>query len=271
MSRQGDFGYGAFGGSRNQFSEDGGSEFASIVKQVSDGIFKINNSVSQLEKSVRQIGTPDDSLAVRDRIQNTLVGTKTVVTKTTVNLSNLKKISTTASKPQRLQCDRLANDFSETVKRYGEVQKKIMAKMRSCPTLPKPNIPEEYSDENSSLMADNRRQEQHAQLQQQEAIIDFDNAIIEEREERIRQIEGAMLDVNEIFRDLSAIVSEQGEMIDSIEANVDHADTNVESGNEQLITASKYQKKARKKMCCIFIILIVVAGILALILYLSLK
>ncbi|XP_033117505.1 syntaxin-12-like isoform X2 [Anneissia japonica] len=270
MSRQGEFGYGALGGNRNQFRDDGGNEFSSVVKQVSDGIFKINNSVSQLEKAVRQIGTPEDSMTVRDRIQNTLQSTKSIVTITTRNLSQLKQLAYTATRPERLQCERLTNDLQETVKRYGEVQKKVMAKMKSCPTVPKPHIPEDYSNEHSSLIADNQRQEQFSQLQQHEAVIDFDNALIEDREERIRQIEGAMLDVNEIFRDLSAMVSEQGEMIDSIEANVDRADTNIESGNEQLVTASRYQKKARKKMCCIFVILIVVFGILGLILYITL-
>lgn len=39
------------------------------------------------------------------------------------------------------------------------------------------------------LMEDARRQEMQAQLQQQEAVIDYDSALFEEREEQIRQIE----------------------------------------------------------------------------------
>ncbi len=39
------------------------------------------------------------------------------------------------------------------------------------------------------LMEDARRQEVQAQLQQQEAVIDYDSALFEEREEQIRQIE----------------------------------------------------------------------------------
>ena len=38
-------------------------------------------------------------------------------------------------------------------------------------------------------MEDARRQEVQAQLQQQEAVIDYDSALFEEREEQIRQIE----------------------------------------------------------------------------------
>ena len=38
-------------------------------------------------------------------------------------------------------------------------------------------------------MEDARRQEMQAQLQQQEAVIDYDSALFEEREEQIRQIE----------------------------------------------------------------------------------
>ncbi len=53
--------------------------------------------------------------------------------------------------------------------------------------------------------------------------MDTDLALLQEREERIRQLESDILDVNEIFRDLGQLVHEQGETIDTIEANVEQA------------------------------------------------
>ncbi len=45
----------------------------------------------------------------------------------------------------------------------------------------------------------------------------------------------------------------------------------VESGNEQLVSASRYQRKARKKMCILAIVLVIAAGVIALIIYVSVK
>ena len=49
------------------------------------------------------------------------------------------------------------------------------------------------------------------------------------------------MDVNTIFKDLATMVHEQGEMVDSIEANVESAQMRVEEGTIQLALASKYQ------------------------------
>ncbi|KAH9518851.1 Syntaxin-16 [Bulinus truncatus] len=70
-----------------------------------------------------------------------------------------------------------------------------------------------------------------------------------------------ILDVNEIFRELGALVHTQGEVLDTIDSNVERAYTNVESGRDQLIKAAEYQRKSRKKMCCLIVILLVVAVI----------
>ena len=48
-------------------------------------------------------------------------------------------------------------------------------------------------------------------------------------------------DVNQIFKDLATMVHEQGEVIDSIEANVESAQVNVSQGNVELTSARQYQ------------------------------
>jgi len=54
-------------------------------------------------------------------------------------------------------------------------------------------------------------------------------------------LQGDILDVNEIFRDLGAMIHDQGEQIDTIEANVEKACTDVEQGAGQLQQAAIYQ------------------------------
>ncbi|MEE6523538.1 hypothetical protein FKM82_022490, partial [Ascaphus truei] len=80
-----------------------------------------------------------------------------------------------------------------------------------------------------------------------------------------------ILDVNQIFKDLAVMIHDQGEMIDSIEANVESAEVHVERGTEQLQSASYYQKKSRKKICILMLALAIAAGILGIIIWISVK
>jgi hypothetical protein len=73
---------------------------------------------------------------------------------------------------------------------------------------------EDEDDEDSEkhpLMAN-----QHQQLQQMRVLdneIEYNEAIIQEREEDLRQIERSIMEVNEIFRDLGTLVNEQQYML----------------------------------------------------------
>merc|ERR1712071_563830 len=98
-----------------------------------------------------------------------------------------------------------------------------------------------------------------SQMQIQEEEVDVQ--ALAERERAIRQLESDIVDVNTIFKELATMVHEQGEMIDSIEANVESSQMRVEEGTSQLATASSYQSKIRRRKCIIAIILAVVATI----------
>lgn len=54
-----------------------------------------------------------------------------------------------------------------------------------------------------------------------------------------------IVDVNTIFKELATMVHEQGDLIDSIEANVESAQMRVEEGTSQLAQASAYQVNNR--------------------------
>jgi syntaxin 7 len=54
-------------------------------------------------------------------------------------------------------------------------------------------------------------------------------------------------DVNQIFKELGALVHEQGEVIDSIESNVERTNDFVSQGGQQLREASTYKNKLRRK------------------------
>merc|ERR1712066_588976 len=76
---------------------------------------------------------------------------------------------------------------------------------------------------------------------------EYDMEHLQERQRQINQLESDILDVNTIFKDLATLVHEQGEVIDSIEANVESTHVRVQEGTEQLRQAETYKMKKRKR------------------------
>jgi len=95
--------------------------------------------------------------------------------------------------------------------------------------------------------------------------------LIRDREEGIQSIEKSVVEVNEIFKDLNSLVVAQGEMVDSIEANIVTAADRVEVGTDNLVAARKSQNKATRKTIVIVIVLVAILVALILIIYFSSK
>ena len=89
-------------------------------------------------------------------------------------------------------------------------------------------------------------------------------ADIRERHEAVRQLEGSLLDLHQVFLDMAVLVDAQGEMLDSIEAQVGRARDHVESGVTHLVEAKRSQKRTRRLMCCALMTLIVIAVVIVL-------
>lgn len=85
---------------------------------------------------------------------------------------------------------------------------------------------------------------------------------LRERERAIRQLESDIVDVNTIFKDLATLVHEQGEMVDSIEQNVESTHIRVHEGTEHLRQAEMYKTKSRKKKFILAIIGIIILAII---------
>lgn len=111
-------------------------------------------------------------------------------------------------------------------------------------------------------------QRQQLQVQQQQLAsqsdVDFQEALIIEREAEIRNIEQSVGELNELFRDVAHIVHEQGGQLDLISENVENVTNDTRGANVELRSASRYQKNARSKMCCLLIILAVILAIIVL-------
>ncbi|CAF0911984.1 unnamed protein product [Rotaria sordida] len=78
---------------------------------------------------------------------------------------------------------------------------------------------------------------------------------IEARHLDIIKLENTIKELYNMFQDLAMLVTDQGEMIDSIEHNVSKAVDYVEDGTRDVGAAQQYAKKSFKRKVCIIIIL----------------
>lgn len=91
--------------------------------------------------------------------------------------------------------------------------------------------------------------------------IAFNEAIIEERELGIQEIQQKIGEVNEIFKDLAVLVHEQGALIDDIGTHIENSQAATVQAKSHLVKAAKIQRSSSSLAC----LLLVIFGIVLLI------
>jgi syntaxin 7 len=263
-----------------------------LVSSLKENIKQIQNNVTSITKFATGLGTPKDSTENRAKLNATIETTKQIAKTAT---QQMKDLGNTARgnggdlQQQRMVQQKLAKDLGLWVQKFQEISKVAAQKERSTP-LPAAPAPynsasqgsrqqalrapsdqyhqyDDQEDEKQSLLEASRREN----LQQIENEREFNDAMIQDREEGIKQIESTIVEVNGIFTDLAQIVHEQGFMIDNIESNVESASHNTAEAVVQLREASKYQKKSRTKMCVLALIIAIVIGVISVLIYVGVR
>ncbi|RZB47332.1 Syntaxin-21 [Glycine soja] len=98
--------------------------------------------------------------------------------------------------------------------------------------------------------------------------ISFNEAMIEEREQGIREVEEQIEQANEIFKDLAVLVHDQGVVIDDIHSNIDASAGATTQARVQLAKASKSVKSKTSWCWWVLAIFVVVLVILLVVLIL---
>ncbi|NXQ33670.1 TSNA1 protein, partial [Alaudala cheleensis] len=150
--------------------------------------------------------------------------TNKTITTSTKAIKQLSEVVRGSSRvcQERLQLDRLKNQLSDAIQRYGAVQKKIAEKSKALlptgqrntkqqsPKTPFSDLPDDEKIFNGGDGAWQSQGQDQALLSE---ITEEDLEAIRQREEAIQQIESDMLDVNQIIKDLASMVHEQGDTI----------------------------------------------------------
>ncbi|XP_006809093.2 syntaxin-12-like [Neolamprologus brichardi] len=217
-------------------------------------------TAAQIKTMVNQLGTRQDTSELQDRLW--------VLTLCVPRLRCVQR-------QQKIQRDRLMNDFSAALNNFQAVQRRAAEKEKESVARARAGsrLSADDSSRDEKLVSfDNQDEWGQMTTQTEEVVItEEDLELIKERETNIRQLESDIMDVNQIFKDLAVMIHDQGEMIDSIEANVENAEVHVERGTEQLQRAAYYQQKSRKKICILVMVCAVVLVILSVIIWWAAK
>lgn len=224
---------------------------------------------------MNQVGTSKDSMDVRDKLRNTIAATKATAKRAGELVRTLEPDAVAFGSDEldrkRAQRQKLHKDLQVWLQKFTEIAKAAAEKERTSPLPPKPPQPKPYNasaydddetDERRGLIEAARGQQLALEHEQQ-----FNDMLIQDREQDIRAIEKTVLEVNEIFVDLSRLVVDQGVLIDNIESNVEKANAQVDTGVSELRQASEYQKSARTKLCILALIVLVVVAAVVLVVY----
>ena len=88
-------------------------------------------------------------------------------------------------------------------------------------------------------------------------------AVLSERNRNIRQLEKDVIDLHEMFADMKLLVDQEGELVNTIEHNVEETKGRAKSGMREIIHAHNYEKKVQQKKWCIFLLVVVTVVIVS--------
>ncbi|KAJ3680711.1 hypothetical protein LUZ60_016989 [Juncus effusus] len=246
------------------------------TKAVAMGVFQITTHVGTFQRLVNTLGTPKDTPELRDKLHKTRVLILQLIKDTTEKL----KLASEADKKTEISASRkiadakLAKDFKAIMQEFQKAQN-LAAQRETAysPFVPQAVLPSSYTAGEINVGYD-KTPEQRASLvesRRQEVLfldneIAFNEAIIEEREQGIQEIQNQIGEVNEIFKDLAVLVHEQGTIIDDIDSNIDNSAAATKEAKTQLVKASKTQKSNSSLMCLLLVIFGVVLLIVIIVL-----
>lgn len=247
--------------------------FVRLTEMISGGIQRMVLNVSQIDGMNGLIGTASDNPELRDRLHKLQHETNQLAHKISQQIKELTNVLPSQipeeQRQRKLHKEKLMDEFTTVLKNFQSSQRRQKDKEKEAiqRTKSKATSPTDpYAEEE---LANGQMVGVGSAKQQTSISVEDDFELLQDRERNVRQLEADITDVNQIFKDLSVLVHEQGEVIDCIEANVESTSLNIARGTEQLRTAHNYKAKIREKKCCLIITAVVIIVIVAIIIGVS--
>ncbi len=118
---------------------------------------------------------------------------------------------------------------------------------------------------NRPLLNEDERRDVTDQMLLAAAEVDYQEDIIRQREAGINSIQRDVHRIHDLFQDVAVHVSDQGQILDHIEANVSSAAERTREANDQLNVANRRRGTTRQNMLCLLLISLLILVLLAMI------
>ncbi|KAI0389136.1 t-SNARE [Xylariaceae sp. FL0594] len=251
------------------YSDD--PEFSRLSQSLMNKLFHLQGNISKLRSDISLLGTKRDNPRLRERVSGVLeesTGQFKEVGEGVKKIQGWGDVTPT----QKYSQQKLSREFKAALAEFQSLQRTALDKQRASVSAAKSALDQEHTGEDGP----SGHGEELLQLQQQEQVhlapqdeVDFQDALITEREEEIRHIEEGVSDLNVLFQQVAQIVSEQGEQLQTIENNAVNVRDDTRGADVELRSAARYQKNARSKACCLLLVLAVIMTIVLLAVFLG--
>ena len=266
----------AYGAADGASAGDGGD---ALQRKVSSLVFRMTTSVNSYKKGIANLGSNKDDHALRASLKTQRESIAQMAKETSLAVKRLMGTDGgggEGSQHARMKC---VQDFHAVLKEFQRAQRLAASKSggggafagaeSASSATATDDVDAELAggggyrmQEKQSLLQESRRREK----EHTEGEMEFNDALIQERERGILEIQQQIGEVNEIFQDLAVLVNEQGSMIDDIEANIVSTASRTKDAQRELSTADASQKAARNRMLCLVVTIAIVLTILLLVL-----
>jgi len=239
-------------------------EFQKLSQGLMDKLFTLTGNISRLSSQIALLGTRRETERVRERVQDLLEESKETFKDVGEGVKHLQSWED-VSPSQKYTQQKVSREFQACLTEFQTTQRLALEKQRQSASTARAALSSSQAtpqDESSPSQQQVQTFETLRLANQSE--VEFQDSLIVEREAEIRNIEAGVSELNELFRDVAHIVSEQGDSLDTIAANVENTYTSTQGADRELRSAARYQKNARTKACCLLLILAVVLTIVLL-------
>ncbi|CAK7562508.1 MAG: SNAP receptor [Sporothrix epigloea] len=260
-------------GGGGQYSDD--PDFQILAQQLSNKLFKLQGNIANLNRDIGHLGTRQDNARVRERVKDVLEESREMFKDVG---EGVKKVQgwDDVTPTQRYQQQKLSREFQSALTEFQGLQRKALEKEKASVSAARAAVDVasgggDDSDAHAGgvqLLQQQEQQQELARLAPQDEV-DFQEALIIEREDEIRNIEQGVGDLNVLFTQVATMVHQQGDQLDDIAGNVENVRSDTRGADVELRSAARYQRNARSKACCLLLVLSVILTIVLLAVFLG--
>ncbi|KAF8059198.1 SYP22 [Scenedesmus sp. PABB004] len=264
-----------------------GEQFKELADMPSQGTreveglaFKMASNLGKLKRKVDLLGTAKDTVQHREELGALNRSIQAAAKAIKAQLEALSRERAALPEPQQAKLRKLVQDFAATLQDYKAAQK--VAAEREALYLPRtpPAAParggggggsaaaaaaggSEADVESQALLAE-RAQLESAAL---DGNIAYQEALIEERDQGIAEIQRQIGEVNEMFQDLAVLIHDQGQQLTTIDTQIASTTERTREGHRQLVKAERSQRAARNKCLMLWLVSGLVLAVILIVLF----